>query len=56
MHAKTKALVWDDLEAENAPFTFSFKEGGEEIRLTPFAYTTALWERMKLMLDQNDRY
>ena len=49
MRAKPKSLAASDKVAENVPFTFPLKDGGEEIRLAPFVYTTALWERIKLI-------
>ena len=35
-------IVGDGYEAENVPFTFSLKEGGEELRLAPYH----LWKKM----------
>ena len=55
MRTKAKEMVGDCLEAENVPFSFSLKEGGEEMRLAPYAYVTSLWERIEALLDQNDR-
>ena len=47
-------IVGDGYEAENVPFSFSLKEGGEEVRLAPYAYVTSLWDKIESMLDQND--
>ena len=56
MRFKAKNLVGDNLAAENAPFTFSQKEGGEEIRPAPFVYIPNLWDSIKCMLNQHNSY
>ena len=38
MRVRAKELVGDHLVAERAPFSFSLKEGGEEIRVAPYVY------------------
>ena len=55
MRVKAKELVGDHLVAERAPFSFSLKEGGEEIRPAPYVYVASLWEKVKAMLDQHER-
>ena len=55
MRDEAKELVGDGFDAENVPFSFSVKEGGEEMRVAPYAYVISLWEKIEAMLDQNDR-
>ena len=40
--SRAKELVGDHLVAETAPFTFSLKKGGEEIRSVPYVYVSSL--------------
>ena len=56
MRVRAKELVGDHLVAEKAPFSFSLKEGGEEIRVAPYVYVASLWDKVSSMLDQLDRY
>ena len=55
MRDEAKDLIGDGFDAENVPFSFTLKEGGEELRLAPYAYVTSLWDRIETMLDQNDK-
>ena len=55
MRGRAKELVGDHLVAEKAPFSFSLKEGGEEIRVAPYVYVTSLWDKVSSMLDQLHR-
>ena len=55
MRVRAKELVGDHLIAEKAPFSFTLKEGGEEIRLAPYIYVVSLWDKVSSMLDQLDR-
>lgn len=55
MRVRAKELVGDHLVAEKAPFSFTLKEGGEEIRLAPYVYVASLWDKVSSMLDQLDR-
>ena len=55
MRDEAKELIGDHLVGEGAPFSFTVKEGGEEIRPSPYVYVTSLWEKVKSMLDQNER-
>ena len=55
MRVRATEIVGDHLVAENAPFSFSFKEGGEEIRVAPYVYVASLWDKVSSMLDQLDR-
>ena len=56
MRQRAKELVGDDLEGEMVPLSFQLKEGGEEIRLSPYVYVTSLWEKVTALLDQKKRY
>ena len=56
MRTSAKELVGDHLIAETAPFSFMLKEGGEEIRSSPYVYVASLWEKVRSMLDQSERY
>lgn len=56
MRGRAKELVGDHIVAESAPFSFSLKEGGEEIRTAPFVYVASLWVKVLSMLDQNEKY
>ena len=48
-----KELMGDNLVAEAAPMSFGLKEGGEEIRAAPFAYTPDLVAKVIQLLEQN---
>ena len=52
MRERAKDLVGDHLLAEKAPFSFTLKDGGEEIRCAPYAN---LWDKVTSMLDQCER-
>ena len=55
MRCKATELIGDHVVAENAPFSFTLKEGGEEIRSAPYVYVKSLWDKVDSMLDQNER-
>ena len=55
MRERAKDLVGDHLFAEQAPFSFTLKEGGEEIRCDPYVYVANLWDNVTSMLDQCER-
>ena len=55
MRVRAKELVGDHLVAERALFSFTLKEGGEEIRSSPYVYVSNLWDKLRSMLDQNER-
>ena len=44
---KLAVLIGDDVCAEKAPFLFSHKDGGEEIRPAAMAYIPNLWEKIE---------
>lgn len=55
MRAEAQSLVdGSNLTAEVAPFSFTQKEGGEEIRAAPIAYVPNLWQRIEDLFNQND--
>ena len=55
MRVKANELVGDHLVAERAPFSFTLKEGGEEIHSAPYVYVASQWEKVRAMLDQHER-
>ena len=56
MRCRATELVDDHLVAKNAPFTFTLKESGDEIRSAPYVYVKSLQDKVDFMLDQNERY
>ena len=46
-------LIGDNLHAELVPFSFSHKDGGEEIKEAPMACIPDLWQKVQDLLDQN---
>lgn len=51
---RANTLVGENLEAEEVPFTFSLKSGGEEIRAAPMAYVPDLLAKVFELLDANE--
>jgi len=49
-------LATTEVMAEAAPFSFSMKNGGEEVRPSPHAYIPHLAAKVMELLDQNARY
>ena len=54
MRSEANELVGDNICAEMVPFSFSHKDGGEEIKPAAMAYIPNLWERIKDLLEQNN--
>ena len=52
----SQELLVDDLESELAPFSFSLKYGGEDLRPAPLVYVADLVAFILHLLDQNARY
>lgn len=52
----SKDLVSTETRAEAAPFTFSLKRGGLEVKATPMAYIPYLPAKVFELLDQHARY
>lgn len=50
MRVRAKELVEDALVGEYGPFSFSLKEGGEEVRIAPYVYVASLWDKVQAML------
>ena len=55
MRKRSTGIVGEMIAAELVPMSFSCKQGGDEIRLTPYAYITDLWASIEKMLDDNHR-
>ena len=56
MRTASKEMVGTNLASEAAPFSFSLKSGGEEIRLAPLVYVPDLEAKVFELLEQNERY
>ena len=54
MRSEAIKLIGDDVCTEKAPFLFSHKDGGKEIRPAAMAYIPNLWEKIEQMLERND--
>ena len=54
MRSEAKELVGDNIRAEMVPFSFTHKDGGEEIESAAMAYIPNLWEKIKDLLEQNN--
>ena len=54
MRKEAEDLIGDDVCAEKVPFSFSHKDGGEEIKPAAMAYIPNLWEKIQQMLERND--
>ena len=55
MSNEAKELVADNiLCAEMVPFSFSHKDGGEEIKPAAMAYIPDLWDKITDMLERNN--
>ena len=53
MRNEAKELIGDNINAELVPFSFTHKDGGEEIKPSPMAYVPNLWEKIQCLLEQN---
>jgi len=53
MRAEAGRLIGDNLAAEIAPFSFSSKESGIEIKPAPFVFVPHLWNKVLWMLEEN---
>ena len=56
MRKATKELLGTNLTSEAAPFTFSLKSGGLEIRAAPYVYIPNLTEKIVQLLEKNESY
>ena len=52
----SKELISVEVVAEAAPFTFSLKGGGEEVKASGIAYISYLADKIFELLDQHSRY
>ena len=55
MRKRSKDIVGETIDAELVPMSFSSKQGGDDIRLTPYAYVTDLWANIERISDDNHR-
>ena len=53
MRKEASRLVGTNLAAEMVPFAFGHKDGGEVIKVAPFAFVPNLWDKVKQLLDEN---
>ena len=51
-----KEQIRDNLETENAPFSFNLTGGGEEIRAAAHAFIPNLVNKVIQLLEQNEKY
>ena len=55
MRAAAKEMIGNNLVAESAPFTFSLKGGGLEVRAAPYVYVPNLETKVVQLLEKNER-
>ena len=55
MRKRAAEIIGDNLTVEKVALTFALKDGGEEVRLRPFAYIPDLWAQIVQLLDDNER-
>ena len=48
-------FIGDNLMVELAPFSFKLPDGGEELRGAAYGYTPDLIQKIKQLLEQNER-
>ncbi len=48
-------MIGDNLKVEPVPLTFPLREGGEEVKLRPYAYIPDLWIQIVQLLESNER-
>ncbi len=56
MRKAAAEMVGTNLSSEAAPFSFSLKRGGEEIRAAPMVYVPDLGAKVLQLLEQNERW
>ena len=54
MRNEAKELIDDDICSEMVPFSFSHKDGGEEIKPAAMAYIPNLWKKIEDVLERNN--
>lgn len=54
MRKAAKEMVGSNLTSEAAPFTFTLKSGGMEIRVAPYMYVPDLEGKVKQLWEQNE--
>ena len=55
MRKAAAEMVGSNLVSEAAPFPFSLKSGGEQIRAAPLVYVPDLGVKVLQLLEQNER-
>ena len=55
MRKRAAEIVGNNLEVDKVPLTFPLKEGGEEVKLRPYAYIPDLWTQIVQLLESNER-
>ena len=53
MRVEAEKLVGKNLESEMVPFSFPHRDGGQVIKVAPFAFIPSLWDKMQDLLEQN---
>ena len=56
LRKEAKSILGDNLMAEEAPFSFSLKSGGEEIRMAPLVCVPNLIDRIICQLNEHEEY
>ena len=56
LRKEDKSILGDNLTAEEAPFSFSLKSGGEEIRMAPLVCVPNLIDRIIYQLNEHEEY
>ena len=54
MRNEAKELIGECVCSEMVPFSFSHKDGGEEIKPAAMAYIPNLWEKIEDLLERNN--
>ena len=55
MRKRPAEMIGDNLKVEPVPLTFPLREGGEEVKLRPYAYIPDLWIQIVQLLESNER-
>lgn len=55
MRKRAAEIIGDNLIVEKVALTFSLKEGGEEVKMRPFAYIPNIWPQIVQLLNENER-
>lgn len=55
MRKRAAEMIGDNLIVEKVALTFTAKDGGEEVKLRPYAYIPDLWSQIEQLLEDNHR-